>query len=483
MSLASKKPNRNKTMSWEVHDYFCGLGGASEGASQVEGVEVKYAVNHDPTAIKNHSLNFPSTEHDCIDIRNIRKKRYKRAEIGLFSPECKCHSPASGKRKQDLDQIQLSLFEDEKLHERLVAEKKREESRMTMAQVLRMTEMYEYKAIVVENVCEVINWSHYKQWKKELELLGYTLQEIWFNAQFSKVIKGQTPVASSRDRLYIIGWKESLNIHPNLELKPNGYCTFCLEDVHCRQRPKMQNEEFWIKAPSSIVAKKEEAWKQCLGKYRQGYRYFCEQCDQLIEPFKLPAASVIDWTIPAQPIGSRKKPLSTKTLERINKGIERFSKKCTSTRTDNNQSLEIDPFIIQYYGRIDASSAIHSPLPTLTGSPRHALVTPQQSFIIEYYSKGRIRELGEPLGGLTTKERFGLAIEPFQNHTELANWSYRMLAPQETAGAMGFPSIKLGAKKDYIIRGSNTVKHKLIGQAVCPPVMREIVQRIVQALR
>lgn len=82
---------RNRTMSLSVHDFFCGLGGNSEGASQVNGIEIQYAVNHDPNAIKNHSLNFPTARHDCIDIRKIRAKRYEKANIGLYGLERKRH--------------------------------------------------------------------------------------------------------------------------------------------------------------------------------------------------------------------------------------------------------------------------------------------------------------------------------------------------------------------------------------------------------
>jgi DNA (cytosine-5)-methyltransferase 1 len=497
---------RGKTMSFSTHDFFCGLGGNSEGASQVKGIEIQYAVNHDPSAIKNHSLNFPSAKHDCIDIRKIRAKRYEKADIGLFSPECRCHSPASGKKAQDLTNVQLTLFEDEALHEQLVEEQKREESRLTMVQVLRMVELYDYQAIVVENVCELMKWHYYPQWKKQLENLGYEYQEICFNAQFAEVVGGHTPVASSRDRLYVIAWKRSLGKRPNLELQPAGYCGFCGKEVRCRQRPKRQNREFWLNAPPALAALKDDAWKGCLGKYKQNYLYFCECCDRPVEPYIVPAAFVIDWTIPAQTIGDRCKKLSPQTLERIAKGIERFGGETafiTSlygtgtarsvekplgaiTTSGAHHGLALSPFLVQYYGRNDASSSINSPVPTLTGAPRHALVIPppmNTSFIVEYYSKGRVRNLCEPLGGLTTKERFGLVVKPETDQTpSIFDYRYRMLSVSETAGAMGFPCTRLGATKDYTIVGSNAVKHRLVGQAVCPPVMRSIVERLVDLL-
>jgi DNA (cytosine-5)-methyltransferase 1 len=221
----------------------------------------------------------------------------------------------------------------------------------------------------------------------------------------------------------------------------------------------------------------------------------------------VPAAFVIDWTIPAQTIGARCKKLSPQTLERIAKGIERFGEEAAFIAsvygTGTNKSIErplgaittsgghhglaLSPFLVQYYGRKDASSSINSPVPTLTGAPRHALVIPppvQSSFIVEYYSKGRIRNLCEPLGGLTTKERFGLVINSgsADQTPSIDRWGYRMLSVTETAGAMGFPCTRLGASKDYAIVGSNAMKHRLVGQSVCPPVKRAIVERLVDLL-
>jgi DNA (cytosine-5)-methyltransferase 1 len=68
------------------------------------------------------------------------------------------------------------------------------------------------------------------------------------------------------------------------------------------------------------VMKKKEAW----GRYRAQYVYRCPKCAQIIEPGWLPASSAIDWSIEGQRIGDREKPLSPKTMLRIEKGIERY---------------------------------------------------------------------------------------------------------------------------------------------------------------
>ena len=43
-------------------DAFAGGGGASEGL-KMAGIEVNIAINHDPAAIRMHSVNHPKTLH------------------------------------------------------------------------------------------------------------------------------------------------------------------------------------------------------------------------------------------------------------------------------------------------------------------------------------------------------------------------------------------------------------------------------------
>ncbi|EUB74496.1 C-5 cytosine-specific DNA methylase [Pseudomonas sp. GM41(2012)] len=49
-------------------DLFAGLGGWSTGARNA-GVEVVWAANHWPEAVKWHSANHPRTQHVCQDLR------------------------------------------------------------------------------------------------------------------------------------------------------------------------------------------------------------------------------------------------------------------------------------------------------------------------------------------------------------------------------------------------------------------------------
>ena len=50
-----------------------------------------------------------------------------------------------------------------------------------------------------------------------------------------------------------------------------------------------------------------------------------------------------------------------------------------------------------------------------------------------------------------------------------------MLAPHEIQAAMAFP-------KDYVLTGNHREKVKQLGNAVTPPVMQLLMQRVVESL-
>lgn len=91
------------------------------------------------------------------------------------------------------------------------------------------------------------------------------------------------------------------------------------------------------------------------------------------------------------------------------------------------------------------------------------------SFLVLHYSSdgaGGWQSLDRPLRTITTLDRFGL-VEPGPEGPTL-----RMLQPPELKRAMGFPAsyeITQGTRRDRI---------KLIGNAVCPPVMQYVVSHL-----
>lgn len=94
---------------------------------------------------------------------------------------------------------------------------------------------------------------------------------------------------------------------------------------------------------------------------------------------------------------------------------------------------------------------------------------PDEPFLLVYYGTdgaGGWQSLDRPLRTITTLDRFAL-VRPNGDGHEM-----RMLQPPELAAAMGFPA-------DYVWpKTARRNKIKMIGNAVCPPVMQAIVSHI-----
>ncbi len=108
--------------------------------------------------------------------------------------------------------------------------------------------------------------------------------------------------------------------------------------------------------------------------------------------------------------------------------------------------------------------------PTLDRAKRALMALgPKCPFIIVYYGTdgaGGWQRLDAPLRTITTVDRFAFVRPSGEAH------EMRMLQVPELQRAMGFPS-------NYKLRrGTRRTKIKLLGNAVCPPVMRAVVRRL-----
>jgi len=95
-------------------------------------------------------------------------------------------------------------------------------------------------------------------------------------------------------------------------------------------------------------------------------------------------------------------------------------------------------------------------------------------FIMVYYGSdgaGGFQALDRPLRTVTTLDRFAF-VRPNGSGYEM-----RMLQPPELAAAMGFPGHHVWA------RSTRRERIKLIGNAVCPPVMRAVVKALIDRAR
>lgn len=347
-----------------VTDQFCGAGGSSLGAAAA-GAEIRLALNHWKLAIETHNTNFPDTDHDCTDLSACDPRRYPSTDILITSPECTNHSLAKGKQRKY--QAQMEMFGKASI------DPSEERSRATMWDVPRFAEFHNYRLIIVENVVDARHWRLFDAWLQAMALLDYNHETVYFNSMFAH------PTPQSRDRMYVVFWKKG-NKAPNLRFMPPAYCPRCERNVAAVQS--------W-KNP----AKK---WGR-YGKNRQ-YLYLCPACAGQVQPYYYCAANAIDWSLPSERIGDRKRPLKEKTLDRIQVGLEKYGRQ---------------PFMVAPGGRQKGESrAIWHAFSTQTGTPTFGLVSP---FLVDLghthaQHPGKLHGIADALPTQTTGQTLAMVV-------------------------------------------------------------------------
>lgn len=417
---------------------FCGCGGSSQGASQVEGVAVRYALNHWKLAIESHNTNHPQTLHDCADISETHPGRYGATTGLIASPECTNHSLAKGQRRKNLHQ--QDIFQQSGFDATAVR------SRATMWDVPRFAEYHQYSFVIVENVVDVRLWVMFEAWLKAMHALGYRHELVFLNAMFAHgpAIRHYAP--QSRDRIYIVFWKKG-GLKPDLTITPKAPCPRCGE-VEAFQR-----------------------WKpgRRAGKYRAQYVYMCPGCGSQVEPYYYAAINAIDVSLPMTRIGDRQRPLSPKTMQRIQTGLERFGLR---------QGLDpagrpLPPSAILTLRGSRHLSGIDAPMATQVAAGIQNALIADRPFLTPFYGNSTPASVVAALPTATTRDRFGY-VEARQT-VSVEDCYFRMLRPSETARAQGFPD-------EYIILGNQEQQQKQIGNANPPNTMELLVQRCVEAL-
>lgn len=354
-----------------VTDQFCGAGGSSQGAAQL-GLEVYLAMNHWQLAIETHNANFPDTLHDCADVSNSDPRRYPSTDILITSPECTNHSVAKGVRRR---QKQLRLFDKQEI------DPSAERSRATMWDVPRFAEYHQYNIIVVENVVDARAWVMWDAWIHAMDSLGYDYHIVYFNSMFAHLDPAMVNdlhdfSPQSRDRMYVIFWKKG-NKRPNLDFRPQAHCQHCDKQVGGVQSWKN----------TTAVRQYGGRW----GRYGTQYEYRCPTCANVVAPYYYAAANAIDWSLPAERIGDRERPLTKKTIKRIQKGLDMFG----------NQHLVVD--LAHSHGHNRRSVPIMRMMPTQTTAATMGL-------ILNTLHADTVRDISQELPTQTTRQSLGLAF-------------------------------------------------------------------------
>jgi DNA (cytosine-5)-methyltransferase 1 len=257
----------------------------------------------------------------------------------------------------------------------------------------------------------------------------------------------------------------------------------------------------------------------------------------LKKPYRT-AAEVIDWSIPAPSIFTRKRPLKENTLKRIYRGMKKYviesekpfivedkayflqhyytaqgeetratgMEEPVATIPTANRFGLVAAFLAKHYGGNykGAGIGINEPLHTVTVKDHHSLVTAfigQQfkysvghrmeqplnsittvnkaqlvaAFLTKYYGQGVGQTLQEPLHTIPTKDRFGLVTVAGQNY-RIVDIGMRMLQPHELFKAQGFPDSYIIDRDHQGNLYPKTQQVARCGNSVPPPFAEALVR-------
>lgn len=392
-----------------VTDIFAGAGGSSTGMTDVPGVRVAMAANHEKLAVEVHNANHPDTDHACVDLHLEDPRNFPRTEILWASPECTKWSIANNAARALSAEMggDPSLFDDVPDDLETTTHDEATRSRLLMFDVLRFIEHHRYRFVIVENVVDIATQAKYarawESWLRGLRKLGYAYRVVSLNSMHAQALGAPAP--QSRDRLYVLAWPQGERA-PDVDawIRPRALCRRCDAVVQSRQ-----------------------AWKngRTVGRYRAQYVYVCTTCGDIVEPGWLPASAAIDWSLPGRRIGDRDKPLAEKTRARIAAGIARYWRPFsleaaghTFERRPGVRTWPIDDPLTTLHGSLskalavplegrDGKDARPTWLPGRTQTTRHetGLVVPAGGTWNE-----DARHTDDALRALTTREAYGLVM-------------------------------------------------------------------------
>lgn len=510
-------------------DQFCGAGGSSQGvrklSEKIKGVEVRLALNHWKLAIETHNTNFPDTLHECTDISACDPRRYPKTDILITSPECTNHSLAKGKKSVSAT---LDMFD------KCILDPAAERSRATMWDVCRFAEVHEYKAIIVENVVDARKWVMWESWLHAMHALGYNHKCVYANSMHFK------PTPQSRDRMYIVFWRKGNNI-PDLEYTPDAFCECCGKEVKAIQVWKNPEKKFGkyktqylyrcpvdgtILEPYFTPASSVIDWTDIGKRIGDRKKVLSDNTLRRIEyglkKYSDPALIVHNYS----PGYTTKvdKPLGTVTCNDhqallLRKGfvlndqhstgisyrVKHLDETFSSVTTMPHFKLIFPPFLIKLEHSQNTGNAkpVTEPWQTQCTRQSFGLVLPQlvefknnkntnpvsqafstiltsgahhgllldKSFISYYYGNQQASHVSDSIGTVTTNDRHSLIVPS----SSIDDCYFRMIKPSEIKGAMAFDV-------DYVVLGNGRQQVKQLGNAVTPPVMEWLCERVVESL-
>lgn len=522
------------TKTVDCLDWFCGAGGMTAGAKRA-GARFIHAANHADLPVATYALNHPDVDDlRQADLLEVDPADAPRAMVAFMSPSCVAHSRAASEREYLEGPNLFNGGHAQRAAGGSVG--KQERTRQTMVAPLRYARIHRPEFVVCENVVETVQWgyaragapkmgdgAHYRWWRGEWDKLGYDVTELYLNsAAFG--------VAQSRDRWYFVARRRDVPA-PDLEFRPECWCPSCERVVEGVQSWKPRKKTWpaaqWGKLGTQYV-------------YRCGGTADQAPCGKVAELIAPPAWTCIDWSDVGQRIGDRLDEFAPRTLARMRRGFEMFKDQpawmapygathgsprgadqpaATVTSSRDRQVVFNSGFTYTHSGNTfehDGQTRARSmwrPRPTVTSDNTEGVVmlppatwtkvngseidatawhdfgdpvgtitskdttmlmmSPNVPAWVSYYY-GQVRpgsHVSEPAGTVMSENKHALMTAP--NPVAFEDCTQRMMRPRtELVKFMGFPD-------DYVWPTENQGDvTRLLGQAVTPPLIDQLADRV-----
>lgn len=475
----------------DVHavDLFCGAGGMSEGlgrACERLARPVRLAaVNHWQRAVESHQANHPWAEHYCARVESLDPRKVVpggKLDIVAAGVECTHHSRARGGQPMN------------------------DQSRASAWHVLHWAEQLRSSEILIENVPEFLQWGPLSPDGKPIpgtrgdtfRAFVQALESLRYRVEWRLLTCADYGDPTTRRRFFLraradrgaIAWPEAS--HSKLPKKGTEPWRTAREIID------------WSDLGESIFTRDRPLKPRTIERIAEGIRRFCGANAEpfLVMLYGTSTVRSVDRPVPTvtadgqhialaspfltkvthgdrahQPHRPGDGPLSTVTTHNghclvtpfllphaqftasnrlsLVDSIDRPMR--TVTAHNGSDNYLVSPFIVPHFGerpgQAPRTHSLDEPCPTVTATKgAGSLVTP---FLVQYNGTSSSRDVEEPLGTVTTRDRFGL-VTPDGVALDIL---FRMLKPEELAAAQGFPS-------SYRFTGNKTEVVKQIGNAV-----------------
>ena len=389
-----------------IVDNFAGGGGASTGIELAMGRSVDIAINHDENAVAMHTTNHPDTLHYCesvFDVNPLAATAGRPVGLAWFSPDCRHFSKAKGSKPVEKEIRGLAWI------------------------VIRWALAVRPRVMMLENVEEFKTWGPLivaadGGQRPDPERAGETFEA------FCGMLSGGIPAGHPA----LVECCEFLGIAADGEQAQQlvaglGYAVDYRELRACDfGAPTIRKRFFMVMRCDGVPV----TWPQPT----HGDPKTPAVQGGKLAPWRT-AAECIDWSIPAQSIFDRKKPLAENTLKRIARGIQRFVIDSAS------------PFIVKCNhtttkGKYDCfrGQALAEPLQTITKTHGYAIAVPTVTPFLagnggsEYQAKPR--PLDKPMHTIL-KESRACVVAPVIARQFGASIGHRADEPSATITAGG----------------------------------------------